>query len=368
MIRKRCRHGKGLTGPAARRAWRACRCAWGVDLNVDGRRVWHNLGPDEHAARVRELRLRADITEGRRPPRARGTGLRDQAADWIAVKTAAGAKVGSLLAYRGRVGHLTDYLGDLPVTDLRLDVVRRMVADLQTAGLAPATVNGVLAALGAVLRHARVVNDIPVERLDLRGVRLPTRPRTDHLTVAECRLVIREAPRPWSGMMEVALLTGLRQGELLALTTGDLDTGRPLVHVRGTLNQHGEVNTPKTRSGARVVMLTPRAHQVLQARAQTVGDGRLWPYRLGDAGKALRQVLAATGLYRPGRGWHSFRHAHAALLNEAGVPLRDAAARLGHGANMAQSLAYGWAAEHLDVAALDEAVTRHAPAPESPRE
>lgn len=73
---------------------------------------------------------------------------------------------------------------------------------------------------------------------------------------------------------------------------------------------------------------------------------------------------AASGIHRPGRGWHSLRHAHAALLNELGGSLRDAAARLGHGANTAQTMAYGWAAEHAGVDGLDDLVTRHDDTPD----
>ena len=41
------------------------------------------------------------------------------------------------------------------------------------------------------------------------------------------------------------------------------------------------------------------------------------------------------------------------------MSIRDAAARLGHGANYAQSLAYGWAREQIDAGVVDVAVERH---------
>ena len=44
-------------------------------------------------------------------------------------------------------------------------------------------------------------------------------------------------------------------------------------------------------------------------------------------------------------GWHTIRNAHASLLDQAGVSLRDAAARMGHGHNFAQTLAYRLSAE-----------------------
>ena len=344
------------------KAWRACGCVWGIVLNINGARVWHNLGRDEHGARVHELRMRLELEEGLRPTGALGTGVTAQARDWLAKREADGARVGSLGAYRSRVGHLEAYLGELPLPDLTEQRVRRMARDLRSGGLAPATVNGVLAALGSVIRHARE-GGVNVARLDMAGIWYTTHPRTDHLSIVECRAVIHAANEPWASALEVALLTGLRKGEILALSAGDVERDRPVLHVRGTLNQAGTVNDPKTAKSTRAVTLSPDAHKLLLTRCKTHPDGRLWPATLKDADKALREILQleALGLHRKGRGWHSFRNAHTALLNESGISLRDAAARLGHGAHTAQSMEYGWAAEHVDAKVIDKAVKRHRP-------
>ncbi len=362
MVRKRCKHAKGLRGNAARKAWRKCGCVWGVDLLIDGRRTWHNLGSDEAAAHVRELRLRADLREGRRGARTAGVGFRDQAQDWLAQREADGARVQSLSTWRSRVAHLNDYFGNEPISEIKGDHVRRMAQKLRAKNLAPATVNGVIAALGSVIRHARA-NGIRIEPLDLSGVRYTVHERSDHLTIQECGAVIEAASEPWAAAFELALLTGLRKGELLALTARDVERDRPILHVRGTLTHKGTVNDPKTAKSRRAVTLSPRAHEIALERAGSAGDGRLWPHGPHEADKALRDVLRKLGLHRPGRGWHGFRHAHTTLLNESGIALRDAAARLGHGANTAQTLAYGWAAEQVDAAIIDAAVKRHAPEP-----
>ena len=81
--------------------------------------------------------------------------------------------------------------------------------------------------------------------------------------------------------------------------------------------------------------------------------------RVRRAVGAMTKAMRAAGVHIQGKGWHAFRHAHIALLNESGVSLRDSAARLGHGANYAQSLAYGWASEQVDATAVDAAVKRH---------
>src|SRR5712691_4967431 len=60
LLKKKCRHGRGLTGPARQRAWRRCGCAWVADLHIDGRRCFVPLGADEQRARVAFTQLVAD--------------------------------------------------------------------------------------------------------------------------------------------------------------------------------------------------------------------------------------------------------------------------------------------------------------------
>lgn len=354
-VRKRCKHAQGLSGLRKLRAWRACGCVWGTDVYLDGVRKWHNLGHDETEARVRAHRLRADVMEGRRTL-STGTRFRDVAEAWLAEKRAdPEARPSSLKNWDIRKRYAVDFLGDIQLVNLTQDHLLRLrdrIGEERTPGVAANVVSFIQ---GVVTWHGMRGGKVPP--LVFRGLASAPRRVKPQLTIPELAQVVAAMKEPLRGAAEVALLTGLRRGEVLALHVEDVT---PLgLRVHRNLDIEGRVGPPKTRSSVRIVSLSPRGRVIVDGRVRDVGDGRLWPFSLQSADRAVRRAMRDVGVHQPRLGWHCFRHGHTALLNESGVSIRDAAARLGHGANYAQSLAYGWAAEQIDAGAVDEAVTRH---------
>lgn len=357
-IRKRCKHASGKKGSGKTRVWRQCGCAWGTDIYVDGVRTWKNLGHDEQAARIADAQLRLDVMQGKRVRRSVGTGFSDLAEDWYAEKAAdPDARPGSLIVYRTRINHAKRFLGDIPIGDIRQHHVNSLVESF-TKEIGAPTATNVAGVVGAIITWAAVRRGIDPPTITFRGVvkQSRRRPEQSH-TITDLKKVINALQEPFASMAEFALLTGLRRGEILALTVQDVEDNGVTVH--GNMNMVGEIGPTKTASGNRLVTFTPRTKQLVDARVKAVGTGRLWPVTLHAAGDAMREGMQAAGVYKKGKGWHTFRHAHIALLNESGVSLRDSAARVGHGANYAQSLAYGWASEQVDATAVDAAVKRH---------
>ena len=115
-------------------------------------------------------------------------------------------------------------------------------------------------------------------------------PRTAHveivaLTVEQARaLLAAAASNRFEALFILALKTGMRRGELLALRWDDVDLDKGMLQVRGTLRRTREgltVGTPKTAASRRKVVLSPtsmaalRRHQVRQdEERRTAGD--LW--------------------------------------------------------------------------------------------
>lgn len=357
-IRKRCKHAYGLTGQGKMRAWRQCGCVWGTDIYVDGVRCWKNLGRDEHAAKIADAQLRLDVMQGKRPTRGAGHGFATLADEWLVEKEAAiDARPGSVSVWRTRVNHAKRFLGDIPVSDLRQHHVNSLVEAFTREIGAPTAAN-VAVTVSAIIKWAAARHGIDPPQVTFRGVVQHSRRHGEQShTVAELKAVIALLAEPYQSLGWFALLTGMRRGELLALTVDDVEPNGIRVH--GNLDVSGQIGPTKTRAGKRLVTLSPHALEVVKARAKAVGAGRLWPVTLHAAGDALRDAMRAAGVYKQGKGWHQFRHAHMALLNESNISIRDAAARVGHGANYAQSLAYGWASEQVDATAVDAAVKRH---------
>lgn len=335
-LTKRCRH--------ARPEWEQCGCQWYVRQRVGGKDTFTPAGNDLIAAK----RALAAQESGA------GETLSAALDAWLTFKTKEpGARPNSLSVYRSRVEHVRAVLGPNLVRSLRPADLTKFVHGRLEKGFAPATVQGMYAALTATLRHAQRRGVIATVPLPPDGPGIPTPQNRDHaLTLAQVNSIIEDMPGVWGKVAELILLTGLRWGEAVAVAPGDVEDNA--LHVRRTRNRVGTTNAPKTSAGKRVVPLSARARELLGDLPLPVG---------GDYRAARKALVAAMGdLHRPGMGWHTIRAAHATLLDASGVSLRESAARMGHGHNFAMTLAYHVQSERGSADALD-AARQHASRP-----
>ena len=94
-----------------------------------------------------------------------------------------------------------------------------------------------------------------------RGVDLPrlvtVRPKWA-LTVPQAANLLEALPALPKTLVGLALLTGVRRGELFALRWRDLDISRQCLIIREAVYE-GTFSTPKTRAGTRTCAVTPHA-------------------------------------------------------------------------------------------------------------
>jgi integrase len=152
-------------------------------------------------------------------------------------------------------------------------------------------------------------------------------------------------------LVSLALATGMRRGELLALQWRDVDLDAGTVRVERAVEETRRaglrVKPPKTSRGKRTIALpsnavaTLRAHKVqqLQLRLQ-IGMGRPEPDALvftTNEGAMLSpdnisnnwtRICRARGL--PHVTFHALRHTHASVLIREGVDILTISRRLGH--------------------------------------
>ncbi|MFB3127913.1 MAG: tyrosine-type recombinase/integrase [Candidatus Acidiferrales bacterium] len=174
-----------------------------------------------------------------------------------------------------------------------------------------------------------------------RGVKLPPRQlrrERQFLTPDQVRWLLGVLPEPMKTMVLVAVLSGLRVGEVLALRWKHLDLLRGTIHVRESVYE-GRFSPPKTVSSRRSVPMSRVLKQVLLAhrsRLQRVApDDLVFATKRGTAfsSKNLHRRVLLPGCDTAGVprvGWHAFRHTHATLLSELGESIKTAQAQLGH--------------------------------------
>ena len=183
---------------------------------------------------------------------------------------------------------------------------------------------------------------------------------------------------PYGSLVRVALVTGCRKGELLALRWQDLDLDAPLLRVERTaqyLSGEGiSFKQPKTTKSRRQVALSPEAVTAFrQLRTRQVEErlklGAAYrddldlvfcspiglPLDFSNLRVQWLKIVAAAGV--PGLRFHDLRHACATLMLQRGVAAHVVAERLGH-ANVSTTLnVYGHVLPEMQAAAagvLDE--------------
>lgn len=117
----------------------------------------------------------------------------------------------------------------------------------------------------------------------------------------------------------VQLLTGLRVGELLAITPEDIDIENKTLSVNKTKHASGIFTSPKTLSSVRSIEINDRTLEILM-RYMSASE-TLFDTTIQTLNQNLKNVKLST---------HMFRHTHVALLVEAGVPIKVISERLGH--------------------------------------
>lgn len=275
--------------------------------------------------------------------------------------------------------HVVPVVGTVPVTRLDRSDVERVVETASRRLSSPHSVRSVYATLSTAM--AAAVTEGLVDRNVVLQVPKPSAARVERqrpLTTEEVRLLVAEAARRgMTARLLLALTTGMRQGELLALTWGDvyLDDETPHLLVRATRarvkwrhgagctrgSAHTEARCPlreqvpgrgatKTPSSRRTVPLAPAVVTALREQRKAVGEARLaagglWEGdavdpRGGDQGvpdPREGHLTASRGVARDGNeGLGSGTRASPPVLRQAARPQHCQARSRGDGRDAAR--------------------------------
>jgi integrase len=214
------------------------------------------------------------------------------------------------------VAHIAPRLGHVRLNRVTVAAVESLREDLRK-GLSPRTVNKILAALSAIFDHAikhglTEKNPAPVVdrvKLDTAEVSIGDAPEgskrpagkvtTDDVPTAEEVIRLLDAAEPGRSrtFLLLAVHSGAREGELLALTWDDLDLDRRTLAIRRTISwakTRGEraeglkgprFYEPKTRAGRRTLELPEEVRTrapALEARVPALPYGPRLPDHRGS--------------------------------------------------------------------------------------
>ena len=271
------------------------------------------------------------------------------ATDWLPMQVGPSTRE----SYANWGKHLIAAFGAKPIQQIRGGDLNRAYLAAAAKGLSPSTVKLIHVLARRVLGHALRQGDIkrnPCDEIDAPKVA----PKEAAILRPEEIPVMLETLRGTAlyPIAVVALGTGMRRGELCALTWGavDLDAGK--LEVRQSLEQTRKgglrFKEPKTKHGRRSISLPPSVVACLQehrlsqlelrmrlglgkppADALVFGSPEGKPPSPNYIGESFRDAMVRAGL--PHVTLHSLRHSHASMLIRAGEDIVTVSRRLGHG-------------------------------------
>jgi integrase len=310
---------------------------WAAVITVNYRQHWRRGFEDPEAAKLGEAHLRLEVAEGELTAKSSKVTLGEFVPRWLETKRPS-VSASTYRHYRHVLLDVAKPLHGKALTRLTAIELQEWVNALGSEGLEPKTISDYVVVLKAALQQA--VSWELVARNPAAAVVKPriVRKEPRFLTIDQLQRVLEEADRTDFGpLVRVALLTGLRIGELLALRWSDVDLAAGVLRVAGGKTPDARRGIALGEQAVEALRLQSRRQKELrlaQGPAWRAGDqvfsgqegGRLTPNRLNATQWTL--IRARAGL--SGLRLHDLRHAHATLLALAGVPPRIAQARMGH--------------------------------------
>lgn len=262
-------------------------------------------------------------------------------------------------------------LGDVRVARLTPDRLQRFFDAIP--GRKASQTYRLLHRLFAVAVRWRLVAENPCDRIVPPAYRAPRVELPDAAALSRLFTHCLTSPDDYAPLVGLALLTGLRLGEITALRWDDVDlaAGHLVVRRAGQWLRGEWVETePKTAAGRRVIPLGDLARRLLARQRAVVArrklaagpawcelglvfpatDGR--PLRSDRVSAALRRLCRAAGV--PRLHFHALRHAAASLAILSGAPLTEVSSFLGHSTPAITSSIYAHALRNGRVTAVLE--------------
>jgi len=303
--------------------------------------------------RIRQLEEQAALTAGE--PRT----LRHVVLNFIAdAERRLGRK--TVERYRYMVPYFDATLMETPVSGITTLMLEREYWRLRESGgrrrkgseprpLSAKTVRGMAGLISAALNDA--VRLGLIRSSPAGAVKLPPAESKERrsLSPEELERYFAAAAGHWiEPILRLAAATGMRRGELLALTWQDVDFSAGTITISKSLEQTRaglRIKETKTRT-TRVIRIGPSAVEALRLQRSLQDE---WRRELGSDYRDHGLVFSAPdgGFLKPdtttaeacrvaaraglkGGGLHALRHTHGSMLLSAGLPLPAVSKRLGH--------------------------------------
>lgn len=324
---------------------------WKVDITIeDYTRRSYYFKTEKEAVEGRR-KLLNELAQGRLATGPQRT-VKDYLEDWLENVQKDRLHISSYVKYKKLINsYIVPAFGDIPLQKLTPQRVQKLYADKLKQKLSPKMVSCIHGVLHVALENAVKWNLIARNVCDV--VSLPRVPKTEKqvLTKRQAHVLLEHVKKHrLEAILVLAVTTGLRRGEMLALRWRDVDFEDGSVQVRRTVDyipHYGYVeNEAKTARGQCKVMLpsfvmnTLQVHRLQQQETRNkvgsdwVEKDLIFCGLQGDYFnpnyllRMFKKVLVEAGL--PHMRIHDLRHSAATILLSMGVHPKVVQEILGH--------------------------------------
>src|SRR6266700_4981730 len=248
--------------------------------------------------------------------------------------------------------HLIPVLGHIKLQKLTTQQVQTLYAKKLKEGLSSQRVQTIRAVLHKALGHAKRIKLVDSNVCDdVEALPRQAQQEMQPLTPEQAQVLLQKVrEHRLEALLTLALTTGMRKGEILALRWQDIDLQKGDLQIRRTVNYRGRgrfiEGDPKTEKSKRKIVLpqfvveTFKRHRMtqlemrLQAGAAWVDNDLVFSNKRGGfivpmtLSNHFFQLLEEAGL--PHIRFHDLRHSAATLLLSLGVPAKVVQEILGH--------------------------------------
>lgn len=329
---------------------------------VDGKRKYksvYGVTPKEVEAKAEEIRAMM------------GKGLdiaaqRDRFSQWAddlyRIKAASSVTQGQKQNYYHTIEWWKEQFAPYSISDVRADDIERALLWMQENGYAARTINFYRSVITQIMERAvgRAIQVNPAKLVQLTGMGQPAEKR--RALTEEEQQWIWDTPHRAQPAAIIMMLSGLRRGELSALTWADVDTVNQTITVNKTVEYppDGKAyirNMTKSAAGMRVVYIPRKLADYLDTLPHSnllvypSASGRMmtasawkavWQSYMAELNRKYGQRTPADleRMKKPGRHkldmtippitLHWLRHTFCTLMYFAGVDAVQACAQMGH--------------------------------------
>lgn len=234
-------------------------------------------------------------------------------------------------------GHILPYFKDLRIDEIKPATIRAWQNDMLKKDLSDSYLRRINILLSTVLNYAVKYHGLQINPARPAGkIGSVKNHKMDFYTKEEFEKFISSVNNPEAYTAFLVLYwTGLRIGELFALTYADVDLKAGIIHVTKSLQRIGGqdvITPPKTEKSTRDIMIHKHLIEIFENYIKQVydpaDDNRIFPSTKALLYGEMKRACARSGIKQI--RIHDFRHSHASLLIELGFSPLLIAERLGH--------------------------------------